>query len=86
MRRLVPRLVLPPEHQGQILTDQCSSCLFGQTTDPLTHSRLCRRNAPPFAAGPYALSVWPVVEDTDWCGEGADMTTKALYGVAGAFS
>lgn len=68
------------------MADQCSNCLFGQTTDATTGVRLCRRKAPPFPPNQFADPIWPVVLDTDWCGEGADMTTRALYGVAGAFS
>lgn len=64
---------------------QCSACFFGQTTETISGTvyRLCRRDAPSQQLpGPNPGSpsyTWPTVQDTDWCGDGADNITGISY-------
>ncbi len=61
------------------MTAQCSTCFFGQTLDA-GGNRLCRVTAPQPNAGGAAL--WFVVEDTDWCGLGADNAAGTSFSSA----
>ena len=58
----------------------CSTCFYGQTMAqiggpiPLT-VRFCRANPPtitPAANVSGLMHSWPIVADTDWCGDGLD--------------
>jgi hypothetical protein len=59
----------------------CSNCLYGQTfTEGRNPKRLCRHNAPNPAMTGSIANLWATVDDNDWCGQGADVTTGAPFG------
>lgn len=53
------------------MTDSCNTCFAYR-------SGRCNRDAPsvPFSG---STSQWPQVKSTDWCGDGADVTTGAPF-------
>ena len=61
------------------MTDSCSSCFFGQTFLPQTTHRLCRFRPPTVGGSSNITDLWPIVEDADWCGSGADATSLRLF-------
>lgn len=77
-----PPLALNPPAAGT-----CASCFYGQTTamigGPINALvRLCRRDTPEVPPPPNVSGLqvaWPIVADTDWCGEGADAKTMVLF-------
>jgi len=62
-------------------TGSCASCFYGQTTtivDGTATMRLCRLHNPQIEP-PHSGRHWPTVLDTDWCGDGVDMTSYGSF-------
>src|SRR6516164_9749670 len=63
----------------------CASCFYGQTAtivDGVATMRLCRLHNPQIEP-PHSGRHWPTVLDTDWCGDGVDMTSYGSFSPGG---
>ena len=63
------------------VTGSCASCFYGQTAtivDGVATMRLCRLHNPQIEP-PHSGRHWPTVLDTDWCGDGVDMTSYGSF-------
>lgn len=45
----------------------CKTCQFYQFGDPISEEGECHRNPPKWLED--GMGVWPVVVESDWCGE-----------------
>jgi hypothetical protein len=61
------------------MADSCSTCFYGRVTSGV---RFCQVSPPNLYLYPEPSYAWPTVQDTDWCGQGADATTFRPFGVA----